>query len=141
MPCILTRCRAFVLPGCNTAPYKRLHRVLCCQRNYITHATKQRTGLYRGFSCDYARSTAHNTRPTKAAIIPPAPRWSAHTRSDALNRYQIQPPRRCTVQGSTAAYYNKVYKARRLLRIHARQCNTSQTMPARRGLDASNAWH
>ena len=31
MPCILTRCRAFVLPGDNTAPYKRLHRVLCCQ--------------------------------------------------------------------------------------------------------------
>lgn len=39
------------------------------------------------------------------------------------------------VQVSTAAYYNKVYKGAgvRLLWIHARRCNTSQTMPARRG--------
>lgn len=39
------------------------------------------------------------------------------------------------VQVSTAAYYNKVYKGAgvRLLWIHARRCNTSQTIPARRG--------
>lgn len=94
MPCILTRCRAFVLPGCNTAQYKRLQRVLLRQCNYTAHATKQRTGLYSGFSCDCTHSTAHDTRPTKADIIPSAPRWRAYTRPDALNIYQTPPPRR-----------------------------------------------
>lgn len=110
LPCILTRCRAFILPRCNTVPYKRLQRVLPCQYNYTAHATKRRTRLYSGFSCDYARSTAHDTRPTKAAIIPPVPRWRTYTRPDAFNRYQIPPPRRDAKQVSTAAYYNKVYK-------------------------------
>ena len=105
-----TRCRAFILPGCNAASYKRLQRVLCCQCNYTAHATKQSTGLYSGFSDDYTRSTDHDTMPTKAAIIPPAPRWRVHTRPDTLNRYQIPPPRRDAVQVSAAAYYNKVYK-------------------------------
>lgn len=105
-----TRCRAFILPGCNTAPYKRLQRVLQCQCNYTAHATKQHTGLCSGFSCDCTRSTAHDTRPTQQAIAPPVPRWRAYTRPDALNRYQIPPPRLDAVQGSTAAYYNKVYK-------------------------------
>lgn len=98
MPCILTRCRAFLLPRCNTVPYKRLQRVLCNQCNYTNHATKQHTVLCIGFSCDYARSTAHDTRPTKADIIPPATRWRAYTRPDALNRYQIPPPRRDAAQ-------------------------------------------
>lgn len=149
MPCILTRCRAFVLPGHNTARYKRLQRILCSQCNYTTHAKKQRTGLYSGFSCDCARSIAHDTRPTQQAITPPMPRWRAYTRQDALNRYQILPPRRCTVQVSIAAYYNNVYKrvqGRALSWIHARRYSISQTMPARRGLDTSNArrlevWH
>lgn len=110
MPCILTRCRAFILPGCNTAQCKRLQRVLPHQCNYTAHATKQRVGLYSGFSCDCARSTAHDTRPTQTAIIPPAPRWRVCQRPDALHRYQIPPPRRDAVQGSAAAYYNKVYK-------------------------------
>ena len=110
LPCILTRCRVFILPGCNTAIYKRLQRVLRCQCNYTAHATKQRTGLYSGFPCNCTCSTTHNTRPTKAAIIPPATRWRAYTRPDALNRYQIPPPRMDAVQASTAAYYNKVYK-------------------------------
>ena len=98
------------MPGCNTAPYKRLQRVLCCQCNYTAHATKQRTRLYSCFSCDFARSTAHDNRPTQAAIIPPAPRWRAYTRPEAFNRYQIPPPRRTLHRPAQAAYYNKVYK-------------------------------
>lgn len=50
LPCILTRCRAFILPGCNAAIYKRLQRVLHRQCNYTAHTAKQRTGLYRSFS-------------------------------------------------------------------------------------------
>ncbi len=96
------RCRAFLLPGCNTAPYKHLQRVLPCQCNYTTHATKQPTGLYRGFSCDCTRSTTHYNSTTQSAIIPPVPRWSVYQRPDALNRYQIPPPRRDAVQVSTA---------------------------------------
>ena len=83
---------------------------MCRPCSYTTHSTKQHTGLYSDVSCDCARSTAHNTRLTQAAIIPPAPRWSVYTRPDALNLYQIQPPRRDAAQVSTAAYYNKVYK-------------------------------
>lgn len=45
---------------------------------------------------------------------------------------EIPAQRRDAVQVSTAAYYNNVYKARRLLWIHARQCSRSQTMQARR---------
>lgn len=59
-------------------------------------------------------------------------------RITALQRLQRIPDTSATpdaVQVSTAAYYNKVYKGAgvRLLWIHARRCNTSQTMPARRG--------
>ncbi len=135
LPCILTRCRAFFLPGYNTDPYKRLQRVLCSQCNYTTHAAKQRTRLYSGFSCDYTHSTAHDTRPTQAAIIPPSGRWRVYTRPDALNQYRIPLPRLDAVQHSTASYYNKVYKGvqgRALLWINARRCSISQTMPARR---------
>lgn len=131
-----TRCRAFILPGCNTAPYKRLQRVLCSQCNYIAPATKQRTGLYRGFSCDCTRSTAYDTRPIQAAIIPPAPRWMTYT---APGRSQPIPDTAATpdaAQPSTAVYYNKVYKRVQgvcLLWIHARRCSTSQTITAAPG--------
>ena len=110
MPCIPTRCRTFILLRCNTAPYKRLQRVLPCRCNYTAHATKQHTWLYSGFSSDCTRSTASDNSPTQTAIVPPAPRWSAYQRPDALHRYQIPPPRRDAGQVSTAAYYNKVYK-------------------------------
>ena len=127
MPCILTRCRAFILPGCNTA-IKDLQRVLRRQCNYTTHATKQRTGLYRGFSCDYTRSTANDTRPTQAAIIPPAPRWSTSQRRSTSSTYQIPATRRALYSSTQTAYYNKVYKGAPLLWIHARRCSIPQTM-------------
>lgn len=92
-----TRCRAFILPCCNTATYKRLQRVLPCQFNYTAHAIKHHTELCRGFSCDCTRSTAHDTKPTQAAIIPPAPRWSVSQRRNTSSTYQIPAPRQ-TVQ-------------------------------------------
>ena len=135
MPCIRHGAGLLFLPRCNTARYKRLQRVLPCQCNYTAHAAKRHTGFYRGFSCDCTRSTAYNTRQTQADIIPPATHRSAYTRPDALNQYQILPPRRDAVQASTAAYYNKVYKRVQgcaLLWIHARRCSISQTMPYKR---------
>lgn len=142
MPCILTRCRVFILTGCNTAPYKRLQRVLPI---YTAHAAKQRTGLYSRFSCDCAHSTTHDTRPTQVDIIPPVPRWRAYTRPDTLNRYQAPPPHRDAAQLSTAAYYNNVYKRVQgcvLLWIHARQRSIQQTIPAAAGqrLPCADRW-
>lgn len=120
------------MPCYNTAPYKRLRRLLYHLCSYAANATKQRAELYRRFSCDYARSTAHYTRPTQAAIIPSAPRWSVSQRRSTSNAYQIPPPRRDAVQVSASTYYNKVYKGATLLWIHARRCSISQTMQARR---------
>lgn len=105
-------------------------------QNYTAHATKQRTGLYSGFSCDYARSTAHDTRPTQAAIIPPAPRWSVSQRRNTSSTYQIPTSHRTLYGSAQPPYYNKVYEGA--------PCYGS--MPARRGLDTSHArrlviWH
>ena len=72
---------------------------------YTSHDIKQHTGLYRRFYCDYARSSAANTRPTHAAIIPPAPRWSVSQRRSASSAYQIPPSRPDAAQVSTAAYH------------------------------------
>lgn len=134
------------MPCCNTATQKCLQRVLCCPCSYTARATKQRTELYRGFTRDYARSTAHDIRPTQADIIPPAQCWSVSQRPDGLHRYQILPPLRTLHSSAQPPHYNNVYKGTPLLWIHARQCSRSQTMPARRGLDTSHArrlaiWH
>lgn len=78
---------------------------------YTANAVKPRTGLCRRFSCDLSHSTAADTRPTQAAIIPPAPRLSVSQRRSTSSTYQIPQPRRDAVQLSTAAlYYNNVYK-------------------------------
>lgn len=92
------------------SPIQAFTACFAVSMNYTTNATKQCAGLYRGFSCDCTRSTAHDTRPTQADIIPSVPRWIAYTRPDALNRYQIPPPHWDAAQVSAAAYYNKVYK-------------------------------
>lgn len=136
------------MPCYNTATHRRLQRVSCCKCNYTAHSAKQCTELCSDISCDCTHTTAHDTRPTQTGIMPSAPRWSVCQRPDALHLYKIPPPRMDAVQVSATAYYNKVYKSAgvRLLWIHARRCNISQTMPARRGLDASHArrlavWH
>ena len=99
------------LPCCNTAPYKRLQHVLFRPCNYAAHAAKRLTGLYRGFSCDLSHSTATNTRPTQAAIIPPASRWSVSQRRDASSTYRIPAPRRTLYRSAQPPYYNNVYKS------------------------------
>ena len=95
---------------CNTAPYKRLQRVLCRPCSYTVHSTKQRIGLYSGFSCDLTNSTAHDTRPTQAAIIPPALRWSVSQRRSTSSTYQIPAPPRTLHRSAQPTYYNNVYK-------------------------------
>ncbi len=65
-------------------PHKSVYSVFCTvYASYTTHATKQRTRLYRRFSCDLSHSAAANTRQAKADITPPAPRWSISQRRSA----------------------------------------------------------
>lgn len=144
----LTSAEGAGLLFCPTAiqPRTSVYSAFCAvNANYTTNATKQRTWPYKRFSCDLPHSTAYNTRPIQAAIIPPAPRWSVSQRPDALNRYQIPPLRRTLCSSAQPPYYNKVYKGaevRRLLWIHARQCNIPQTTPARLGqfLPSADRW-
>ena len=98
------------MPCFNTAPCKRLQRVLCSICSYTTHAAKQRAGLYSGFSCNLSHSTAADTKPTKAAIIPPAPHWSTSQRRSTSSIYQIPASRRTLYRSAQPPYYNKVYK-------------------------------
>lgn len=90
-------------PCCNAAPYKRLQRVLFRKCNYTAHAIKQRTGLYKGFSCDLTHSTAHDTRPIQQAIAPLAPRWSVSQHPNALQRILDTTTTPDAIQASTAA--------------------------------------
>lgn len=100
------------MPCCNTAPYKRLRSVLLRQCSYTAHATKQRTWLYRGVSCDCSHSAANDTKQTQAAIIPPAPSWSVSQRRRISSAYQIPAPRPDAAQVSTAAYYKWYIRVR-----------------------------
>lgn len=130
------------MPCCNTAPYKRLQRVLFWLCSYTAHAAKQRTGLYNGFSRNFTHSTAHDTKPTQQAIAQPATRWSAYQRPDGLHKYQIPTPHRTLYGSAQPSYYNKVYKGAPLLWIHASRCSIQQTMPARRSqlLPSADRW-
>lgn len=116
-------------------PHTSVYSVFCAvNANYTANDAKQRTGLYSGVSCDCASSTAHDNRPTQAAIIPPAPRWSvSHTPGRPVpdTRYHRHAGR-CTGQRSRPII---------IMYIRAHGCSRSQTVPARRGLDASHAWH
>lgn len=98
----------FALLQCS--PYKRLQRVLFRSCGYTAHTAKRHTWLYRRFSCDFPYSTARDTRPTQAAIIPPATRWSTSQRRSTSSAYQIPAPRRTLYRSAQPAYYNKVYK-------------------------------
>ena len=77
------------------------------------------------------RSTAANTRPTQAAIIPPAPHWNAHTRPDALQRIPDTTATLDAVQLNTVAYYNKVYKG----------ATDRRPYKPSGGFDASHGWY
>lgn len=78
----------FFLPYYNTAPYKRLQRVLRRQCSYTAHAAKQRTWLYRRFSCNLPHSTAADTRPTQADKMQLTPRWSVSQRRSTSSAYK-----------------------------------------------------
>ena len=98
--------------------------------NYTATMQKAFTGLYRCVSGNLTHFTAYNTRPAKADITPPAPRWSVSQRRSTSSAYQIPTPRRTLYRAGQQPYYNKVYKGAPLLWIHARRCSISQTMPA-----------
>ena len=125
------------LSSCNTATYKRLQQIFCYQCNYTAQTSKAFTGLYRGISVDSTHSSAHNTAATQADYTPPAPRWSAHTRPDAMHRYQIPTPHRTLYSSAQPPYYNKVYIGVQRRTPVMDLCQTvqriPQTMPARRG--------
>lgn len=116
--------------------------------SYTANTAKQRTGLYRRFSCGLSHFTAADARPAQAAIY--------HLRHARAYHSAVAPPTRARYHSragtldrpAQTAYYNKVYKSAEthLLWIHARQCSISQTMQARRRFDASRArrlsiWH
>lgn len=92
-------------------PHTSVYSVFCAiHTSYTANATKQRARLYRSVSGYLQHFTAVYARQTHADIIPPVPRWSAHTRPDALPRYQIPAPRRTLYRSAQPPYYNKVYK-------------------------------
>lgn len=98
------------LPGGNTAPYKRLQRVLCSPcKVIITHAAKQRTGLYRGISVNLTHSSAHNTTTTQTTMHR-LRHVGGHTVKRSTSIYPDATATPDAVQGRVAAYYNKVYK-------------------------------
>lgn len=110
----------FVLPCYNTTQYKRLQRVLYRPCSYTAHAAKQRSGLCRCISSYLSHSTAADTRPTQAAIMPPAQRWSVSQRRNTSSAYpEIPAPRRTLDSSAQPPYYNNVYKGASLLWIHA----------------------
>lgn len=98
-------CSAAIQP--HTSVYSGFYSVHAV---YTTHATKQRTGLYRGIFCDCTNSTASNTRLAQAAITSPATRWNTSQRRNTSSAYQIPAPRRTLHSSAQTAYYNNVYK-------------------------------
>lgn len=72
-------------------PNTSVYSAFCAVNAQFTiHAIKQHTELCSGFSCDYARSTARDTRQTQATIIPHTPRWSVSQRRSASSEYRYQ---------------------------------------------------
>ena len=111
--------QGFLLPGCNTAPYKRLQRALPCQcklyrlRHETAHRSLQRRFLrlyplnrllYQPDTSDY--NTTCDTLERLPASGRPQPIPDTTATRDA-------------VQVSTAAYYNKVYKRVQHIADHA----------------------
>lgn len=77
-------------------------------------------------------------------IVLPAPRWSVSQRRNTSSVYQIPPPRLTLCREAQLPIIIKYIRVQRcaLLWPHARQRNTSQTMPARRGqlLPCADRW-
>ena len=91
-------------------PHTSVYSTFCSVHAVTAHTAKRHTWLYRRFSCDFPYSTARDTRPTKAAIIPCATRWSTSQRRSTSSAYQIPAPRRTLYRTAQPPYYNNVYK-------------------------------
>lgn len=107
---------------------------------YTANAVKPRTGLCRRFSCDLSHSTAADTRPTQAAIIPPAPRLSVSQRRSTSSTYQIPTTRRTLHRSAQPPYYNKVYKSAEVQHTadHASPAACNLAPSTRRGSPAAS---
>ncbi len=111
-------------------PHTSVYRAFCVvhavyrPRRKTTHMALQALFLLFALFCRRCVAGA------SAYTAPSAPRWSVSQR-------------RCTGQRNRPIIirYIRVQRCAPLLWIHARQCSISQTMPARRGLDASHTWH
>lgn len=114
--------------------YKRLQRLLYHPCSYTANTSKQHTELYMGFSCDYTRSTDHDTRPAQAVIIPLAQSWSVSQRRNTSSAYQIPASCRTLYRSVQPPYYNKVYKS-------AADCKQCQPGGLRSGTGHRSAWH
>lgn len=133
------------MPCCNTAPYKRLQRVLRRPCNSIP-PTPQNSA--RGFTEAFpaiCRIFSLLCGGVSSYTAPPATRWSISQRRSASSVYPIPVPRRTLYRSAQPPYYNKVYKSiavRPLLWIHARRGSIPQTIPARRGrlLPCADRW-
>ena len=68
-------------------PHTSVYSLFCAVNNYTANAAKHHTGLCRRFSCDLSRSTAHDTRPTKADIMPSAGRCTGQHSRTIIIRY------------------------------------------------------
>ena len=106
------------MPCYNTAPYKRLQHVLRLSMNLTANTARQRTRPCNGFSCDCTHLTANDTRPAKADMPLPAPRWSISQRRSTSSEYQIPAPRRTLYRTAQPPYYNKVYKGAAVRRCY-----------------------
>ena len=114
----------------NTSVYRAFSRV---NASYTAHATKQRTGLYRRFPC-YLPCFAAVVWRVHLPILHRPRHVGAHTRAatpPAHTRYQRHAGR-CAGQHRPPIIIMYI-RAHRLLWIHAKRRNTSQTMQARRG--------
>nr|DAL87238.1 MAG TPA: hypothetical protein [Caudoviricetes sp.] len=95
----LLRVQGFYFCPAAYQPHTSVYSGFSATDAFYSLSAKAFTGRYRSFSCDYARSTARDTRPTQAAIISPAPRWSVSQRRSASTdtRYHRY-AERCTAQ-------------------------------------------
>ena len=85
-------------------PHASVYSAFCVvHASYTVHAAKRHTELYSGLSGYLPHSNAADTRPTQAAIIPPAPHWSTSQRRNTSSAYQILDTTSDAVQVSTAA--------------------------------------
>lgn len=101
LPCIRHGAGLLFYPAA-IQPHTSVYSAFCVvHANYTANAAKQRTELCSGFSCDYARSAARDTRPTQAAIyhLRHAGAYHSTVTPSAYTRYNRHAGR-CTSQRS-----------------------------------------